>query len=473
MDTHFKYQAIANQLEELIEEGTLKIGDKLPSVRRLSKKHNVSMSTVFQAYYQLENKGLIEARPKSGYYVRFSPSCMPQKPKVVIPKAEIKNVSIDEMISTIYANISSKDVLQLSVSAPSLDLLPIAKLNKSVQHAIRNEPNHCIGYEEIQGNLQLRRHIARLSFNWGGVCHEDDVVITAGCMEAVALSLKAVTKPGDTVAIESPTYFGIFQVIESLGLKVLELPTHPETGIDLDRLDRIIKDFKINACLFVTNFSNPLGCLMPDENKEKLVQLLATHQIPLIEEDIYGELYFGKSRPRTCKTFDKTGQVLLCSSFSKTLAPGYRVGWVLPGQYKKDVISYKLYHSISTSTLSQAAIAHFLENGRFENHMRHLRKALHTQSLRYLQCLSEYLPADARVSQPQGGYVLWIELPPNINAFDLYMEAIQHQVSIAPGQIFSTHGHHHNCLRLSFGRSYDQEVETGLRTLGQLIQKRL
>jgi DNA-binding transcriptional MocR family regulator len=472
MTTNFKYQEIAFRLEGMIEEGTLKIGDKLPSVRQLSKEQNVSMSTVFQAYYHLESKGLIESRPKSGYYVRFCSSKIPSAPEQISLKAEIKDVSIHDMISTIYANISSKDVLQFSVSAPSLDLLPIAKLNKSVQYAIRNEPYHCINYEEIQGNEKLRRQIARLSFNWGGMLSDEDVVVTAGCMEAVALSLKAVTKPGDTVAIESPTYFGIFQVIESLGLKVLEVPTHPITGVDIERLGQLIQEFKINACLFVPNFSNPLGSLMPDVNKERLVQLLAQHEIPLIEEDIYGEMYFGKSRPRTCKSYDKTGQVLLCSSFSKSLAPGYRVGWILPGRYKKKVMQEKLYHSVSTSTLTQAAIAHFLENGRFEHHMRNLRKALHTQSLKYVQCLSEYLPKDARITRPQGGYVLWIELPKRINTFELYLEAIQHHVSIAPGQIFSTHGHYQNCLRLSFGRSYDQEVENGLKILGQLIQKR-
>ena len=467
----YKYLQVANRIERMIETGTLHIGDKLLSVRALSKEQGISLSTAFQAYYHLESKGLVEARPKSGYYVTFSPAMLPEQPGTFMPKEEVRSVSVADMISTVYRDIVSDDIVKLSIGMPSPELLPVAKLNKAVSHVIRNYPHHCLHYEAIQGNAVLRRQVARMAFNWGGVLSEEEVIITAGCMEAVSFCLKAVTRPGDTVAIESPTYFGIFQIVEALGLKILETPTHPKSGVDLSYLERAIPQYNIKACLFVTNFSNPLSSLMPEANKERLVQLINKYDIPLIENDIYGELYFGKTRPRTCKSFDTRGNVLLCSSVSKTLAPGYRIGWAIPGKYQEEVMRVKMYQNIATSTLTQAAVGHFLEKGRYELHMRNLRKALHTQCLRYIQCIIEHFPASTKLTRPQGGFVLWLELDTRINAFELYQRALRHHISIAPGQIFSVHGHYQNCIRLSYGRIFDEKVENSIRTLGTLIHE--
>jgi DNA-binding transcriptional MocR family regulator len=283
--------------------------------------------------------------------------------------------------------------------------------------------------------------------------------------------MKAVTKPGDTVAIESPTYYAIFQAMESHGLKVVEIPTDPVDGINLQELEDAIARFDIKACLFVSNFNNPLGSCMPDDKKKKLVEMLAKKEIPLIEDDIYGEMYFGKTRPKTCKSFDKKGLVLHCSSFSKSLAPGYRVGWTIPGKFKEQVIRLKRMHTVSTNTLAQAAIAHFLANGRYELHLRHLRKALHTQSLRYMQAVSEYFPEDTRVTRPQGGFTLWIELNPKVNAYKLHKRALKHNIGIAPGQIFSSRARFENCFRLSFGEPWSSRIEDGIKTLGKLIRE--
>jgi DNA-binding transcriptional MocR family regulator len=289
-------------------------------------------------------------------------------------------------------------------------------------------------------------------------------------MEGLVFCLKAVTVPGDTVAIESPTYFGIFNVMKSLGLKVLEIPTDPQDGADIEYLERALEKIPVKACLFVPNFGNPVGALMPDHRKKQLVEMLAFRQIPLIEDDIYGEMYFGKTRPRTCKSYDKHGLVMLCSSISKTLAPGYRVGWCIPGKFIDQVISIKLTHTVSSATPTQAAIALFFETGRYDLHMRNLRKALHTQSLRYIQAISEYFPKDTRVSRPQGGYVLWIELHPEVNAFELFDKAIAEKISIAPGQIFSIDARFTNYIRISFGAPYSEEIDVSLKKLGSLVQ---
>jgi len=445
-----KYATVADRIGRLIENGALKVGDKLLSVRALSKEQDISLSTAFQAYYHLEAKGLIEARPQSGYYVKFSPRHGLSLPKCSEPCDEALPVTLDDMISSVYHDLRSDKLIQFSLGAPDHSLLPGAKLNKSVMNAIRSEKDSCLNYEHIQGNINLRKQIARLSFNWGGALSEDDIVVTAGCMEALTLCLKAVTKPGDAVAIESPTYFAIFQAMESLGLKVVELPANPETGVDLDYLEKAIPRFDIKACLFVTNFNNPIGSCMPDESKKKLVEMLAKKEIPLIEDDIYGELFFGKKRPKT---------------------PGYRIGWAVPGKFKERVIRLKRMNSVSTNTLAQVAIAHFLQNGRYELHLRHLRKALHTQCLRYIQAVTEYFPEDTRITRPQGGFALWIEMNPKIDAYKLHKRAIKHNIGIAPGQIFSTQGQFKNYFRLSYGLPWSERVEEGIKTLGELIRK--
>ncbi|GAC1601322.1 MAG: PLP-dependent aminotransferase family protein [Chitinophagaceae bacterium] len=467
------YIQVADGLEKMIADEVLHIGDRLPSVRVLSKEYGISLGTAFQAYYHLEGRGLIESRPKSGYYVRFNHHRFPSLPNVIRPDALSHDVSVKEMITSIYGDIVAGDTINFALAVPDASLLPGAKLNKSVVYALRNAKDHCLNYEHTQGNIALRQQIAKLAFNWGGKIKPSEVIVTSGCLEAISLCLKSVTHPGDTVAVECPTYFGIYQAIESLGLKVVEISSDPVTGIDLNCLNKVIENFAVKACLFVPNFNNPLGSCMPDESKKKLVEIITRHNIPLIEDDIYGELYFGKQRPRTCKYYDTKGLVLHCSSLSKSLAPGYRIGWAIPGKFFEQVNQLKRLQNISNPTLTQAATAHFLKNGRYEYHLKNLRKALHTQSLRYIQAIIDYFPKDTKVSRPHGGFILWLELNQKINAFKLHTEAMKQHVSIMPGKIFSASCNYTNCIRISFGRPWDDEVEYGLMLLGNMIHKML
>ncbi len=465
------YIEVADRIETLIAKQSFKVGDKLLSVRALSKEQGISLSTAFQAYYHLESKGLIEARPQSGYYVRFSPQHGMDLPTCCKRPSEVTPVTLDDIISSVYQDLRSESLTHFSISSPDYSLLPTAKLNKAVVQALRDSKDSCLNYEDFQGNINLRQQIARLSFNWGGALSEEDIVVTNGCMEAISLCLKAVTKPGDAVAIDSPTYYGIFQVIESLGLKVVEIPSRSDSGLDLECLESSIEKFDIKACLFVCNFNNPLGNLMSDKSKKSLVELLTRKDIPLIEDDIYGELYFGKTRPKACKVFDKKGIVLQCSSFSKSLAPGYRIGWAVPGKYKNKVIALKRMNNVSTNTLLQEAIAIFLKKGRYELHLRHLRKALHTQCLRYSQAITTSFPAGTKVSRPEGGFSLWIELDKKVDAYKLHKQALKHNIGIAPGHIFSTQDKFQNYFRLSYGLPWNDKVSNGIQVLGDLIKK--
>lgn len=467
------YMQVADSLEKMISDDVLKIGDKLPSVRLLSDEHGISVGTAFQAYYHLEGKGLIESRPKSGYYVRFNQKRFPELPKMLLPDPLSHDVSVKEMIANIYADIASHNdkVINFALAAPDSSLLPMAKINKSVMQALRNSKDSCTSYEHTQGNVELRKQIAKLAFNWGGKVKPDEIVITGGCLEAITLCIKAVTKPGDTVAVESPNYFGIFQSLENMGLKVVEISSSPVTGLDLDCLEKTIKKYDIRACVVIPNFNNPLGGCMPDENKKKLVEMTTKKNIPLIEDDIYGELYFGKNRPRTCKYYDMKGMVMHCSSLSKSLSPGYRIGWIIPGKFLEQVKQIKRIHNISSPTLTQAAIAHYLQHGRYEYHLKNMRKALHTQCLRYMQAVIDHFPADTKISRPMGGFILWVEMNKKVNAFKLRIEAMKHNISIAPGKIFSASCDYHNCIRVSFSKPWSDDADYGLMMLGKLIKK--
>ncbi len=465
------YLRIAQGIERQIDAGVLKIGDKLPSIRMVCREHGVSMSTATQAYFELERKALIESRPQSGYYVRSCPRKQLDLPGTSKPVSRHGHEGQPEdIITRVYQDISRKDFTLLSLSVPSDELLPIAKLNKGLVQAMRELPGSGTAYEDIQGNDKLRRDIARWSFTWGGNLQESDIVTTAGSMNAISFCLMALTERGDTVAVESPVYFGILQLAQSLGLKVLELPTHPCTGVEVDALKKALERNQVKVCLLISNFNNPLGSRMPDEHKQEVVRLMELHNVPLIEDDIYGDVYFGDSRPLCCKSFDESGIVLWCGSVSKTLAPGYRVGWVAPGRFKEEVIRRKIFHSISSTTLTQEVIANFLENGRYENHLRKLRQALHTSCLQYIRAIAEYFPEGTKVSHPDGGFVLWVELDKKADTIALYEKAVRQKISFAPGRIFTLQPQFNNCMRLSYGLRWSDRLDDTLKQLGKLAR---
>ena len=469
-DDHL-YLQVANGVEKMITDDILKIGDKLPSVRLLSEEYGISMGTAFQAYYHLEGKGLVESRPKSGYYVRFNFKRFPDLPKVIQPEPISSEVSVKDTIASIYGDVASPIKMNFAIAVPDASLLPTAKINKSVIHALRKSKDHCIGYENTQGNIDLRKQIVKLAFNWGGKFKTDDIIVTSGCLEAINLCLRAVTQNGDTVAVESPNYFGIYQSLENMGLKVVEISSNPSTGLDIDCLEKSIDKFNVKACIVTPNFNNPSGSCMPEENKKRLVEVITKHNIALIEDDIYGELYFGRSRPRTCKYYDTKGLVMHCASLSKSLAPGYRVGWTIPGKFTEDVKQIKRISDISSPSLTQAAMAHFLGNGRYEYHLKNLRKALHTQYLKYTQAIIQYFPEGTKLSRPQGGFVLWVELPGKVNASKLRLEAMKHHISVVPGKIFSVRCNYHNFIRISFGKPWNEDMDYGLMMLGKIVKK--
>lgn len=470
MEREVLYQNIAKTIAWQIKTGMWKVGEKLPSLRTISHENGVSLNTAIQAYYELEKGGLIISRPKSGYIVNYKPMRL-SAPATTQPTVESVGQEDANLITEVYRSIEDMSVTRFSLGVPEDTLLPIAKLNKELIRAMRSLPGNGTRYEDPQGNIRLRKDIARFAYSWNGNLTEEDIITTTGVTNSISLALSAITKKGDTIAVESPVYFGILQLANSLGLHVLELPTNPITGIDLDALKKVLP--QINVCLLISNFSNPMGSCMPYEHKKNVVSMLAEYDIPLIEDDLYGDVFFGNSRPKPCKAFDEKGLVLWCSSVSKTLAPGYRVGWIAPGKFKEAIIRQKHIHLISTPSLNQEAIANFMENDRYENHLRKLRHELHSNSLHFTQSIMDYFPEETKIVTPQGGFMLWVELNNKIDTTELYRRAMQQKISIAPGRMFTLQDQYRNCMRLSYGQKWAPAIEERLMLLGNIVKKSL
>ncbi|EFF78183.1 PLP-dependent aminotransferase family protein [Achromobacter piechaudii] len=465
------YETLADEIAKSIRDGVMRVGDKLPSVRDACAARGVSPSTVFQAYYLLEARGLIRARPRSGYYVHAPVESLPPEPGASNPAGESTELAISERIFDILGSVRNRDVTPLGSAFPSPLLFPLPRLAQAMAaHLKRQDPLDTV--EDLSpGNPSLRRQIA-LRYLIGGMnVAASDIVVTNGALEALNLCLQAVTQVGDTVMVEAPTFYGALQALERQGLKALEVPTHPRTGVDLDAMEAAIKRHAPRACWLMTQFQNPLGSLMPDDKKRQLVEMLARHGIPLIEDDVYGELYYGAARPVPAKAYDKAGLVLHCSSFSKCLAPGYRIGWVSAGRYTQRVQRLKLSSTLSASGPAQGAIAEYLEQGGYDRHLRRLRQTLQAQQDRMADAIAHEFPAGTRVTRPQGGFFLWVELPAAVDALGLHRDALARGVSVAPGPIFSASSQFASALRLNYGHPWDAAHESAIRVLGELARQ--
>lgn len=463
-----RYEALADEIAAAIGAGTLREGDRLPSVRATAASHNVNASTVFQAYYLLEARGRVRARPRSGYFVVGEATPHPLE-TASEPDGKSIEVDVSERVFAILEATTKREVVPFGSAFPSPQLFPLKRLAKTLAATVQKlDPRVSVEYL-IQGNAQLRRQIARRYLADGVPMQADDLVVTNGAMEALNLCLAATTQPGDAVAIESPTFYAALQALERHHLRAIEVPTHPQEGIDLDALADVLKRRRPKACWLMTNFQNPLGSTMSEAKKRDLVALLARHRTPLIEDDVYGELYFGAQRPKPAKAFDKEGWVLHCSSFSKCLAPGYRIGWAAPGRYVRDIARLKLSTSLTASVPAEAALAAFLERGGYDRHLRGLRRALAQQQEAMIASIARHFPAATCITRPSGGYFLWAQLPPGADALDLHRRALARDISIAPGPIFSSRGEFGNFLRLNYGLPWDERAEAAMAVVGKLI----
>lgn len=466
------YEQLANAIAQSIQEGVLCRGDKLPSVRQASASRGVSPSTVFQAYYLLEARGLISARERSGYFVSGGAMGIPASPEPTIEAdEELTQVDVSELVFEVLESTKRRNVIPLGSAFPSPLLFPLSNLARTMAASVQIMDPWSSVDNLSPGDANLRRQIALRYMIDGLHIAADEIIITNGALEALNLCLMAVARPGDTVLIESPTFYAALQSIERIGLRAVEVPSHPKDGIDLNAMELALARHKPKACWLMTNFQNPSGSLLSDEKKQALVTLLTKYQVPLIEDDVYGELYFGDKRPTPAKAFDKDGLVMHCSSFSKCLAPGYRVGWVATRRYAKAIERLKLTTTLSASVPAQVALAKYLQKGGYDKHLRTLRNTLLVNQIKFTSAIERYFPVGIRLTIPHGGYFLWVKLPDGVNALEVHRVALANGISIAPGPIFSAHKRFTDYIRLNYGHIWDARIEASLATLGSIVRE--
>ena len=469
--TNFRYVALADEIQDNILKGIFTPGDKLPSLRKLHNQLGISVSTVHQAYIELEKRGRVEAKEKSGFYVRaLNKNPLPNPaPEENITKP--CRVVVNDLAERILSDLQRDDILQLGAAIASRELMPLKQLSRIMKSLPSDALQHHISnYDLCAGNMELREEISKRMLGLACSISTEDIITTNGCLEAVTLCLRAVASPGDTILVESPVFHCFLQLIEDLNLYVVEIPGCPENGIDPNAFEKTITSNKIKACLLDSNFQNPLGSVISKENKAAIIRIAEKYNVPIIEDDIYGDLFFEDKRPTTFKSLDKKGIVLYCSSFSKALAPGLRTGWTIPGNFKDIVIRMKLNTAISNSSINQAVIAQFLKTGAFDRHLRQLRNKLKNQASAIAIAVSKYFPSDTQITFPKGGMFIWVVLNKKIDSMEIYQKAYQKKISILPGIICSSSDRYKNCLRINCGVKWSQHLEDGIKTLGQIIK---
>jgi DNA-binding transcriptional MocR family regulator len=467
----FLYQAVAQHLANAIRRGTFAAGERMPSLRQLAERHHISLATAVQVYRVLVEKKLIESRSRSGYYVRkqnveqdLEP--LPSQP-VDVPERPV-NIQIGFRF---HDMISKPGLVSIGVTAdPAPDLVPSKVIARFLGSVTRRNPTLGAIYSHALGNDDLRSQIASCMTDAGCYLSPDDIIVTSSCQESLGLALRAVARAGDTIAIESPTYIGIPHLLAFLDMKALEIPTHPRTGIDIDALQQALTRHPVKACIFMPACHNPLGASMPEKNKRRLVDLLAKEGIPLIEDDAMGGLTFEQPRPKAAKAYDRDGNVLYCGSFSKILGPGQRIGWIAPGRYKDPVIYSKtVLTSLSSPVWQHLAIANYLAGGSYARTVSRAVRAYKKRVMLMREWVLGYFPAGTRVTRPQGGFILWVELPESIDVQVLLKSALAKGMAFSPGLFFSPSGGYTHHIRLSAGGSIAWDrMESTLAALGKL-----
>src|SRR5262245_14000091 len=467
LETTPLYRQLAEHIQSLVRTGTLRAGERVPSVRRLSQQQKVSVSTVLQAYQRLEAMGLIEARPQSGYYVKRAAPVV-EEPAASRPPQRALTVDVNDLADAMLACASDASFVAFGSGCPDGALFPLERLRRTMSSLALRDRGALGRYGLPPGTEQFRRAVARRALEWGCRLDWRNLVATTGCMEAVNLCLRAVTRPGDLVALESPTYFGFLQILQMLGLRALEIPTHPRTGISLEALELALVEHPVKAALVMPNVSNPIGASMSDQSKKRLVELLAAKNVPLIEDHIYADLIFDTAAPRAAKAYDRAGGAMLCSSFSKTLSPGLKAGWIEPGRWRDRVRTLKWASSGGSNELVELALAEALDSGAYERGLRALRRRCEGYVDAARAVIAECFPRGTKVTRPSGAFILWIELPKGCDSVALFEKLIPRRITIGPGPMFSASGRYPNFLRVSLGMAWTPKEERALREIGRL-----
>lgn len=474
MDQVPLYHRLAGHYQAAISAGSLAPGDRLPSVRALMRLHEVSLSTALQLCRQLEREGWLEARPRSGYFVRHRQrlAAAPlEEPRIARVPDPAQYVGIHARVSEFIAQGRQNAVrVNLSGSRCAPELYPAEALKNATIRALRRRPEILVGTSPHNGSAAFRAVLAKRAVENGLTLAPDDVLVTQGCIEALNLALRAVAQPGDTIAVESPTFYGLLQILESLGMRALEIPTSPQTGISIEAMELAIHSYdNIRALVVIPHLQNPLGSIMPDAHKERLVALCETSGIPLIEDATYGELVNSEAPPKALKAWDKTGNVIRCASLHKSLAPGLRLGWLTAGRWQARVEMLKYAQTRNNDELAQLAVSDYMASGAYDRHLRRLRRTVTQQRERTAGAIAAFFPPGTRLTVPNGGLALWVELPERLASKPVFDAALREGILVAPGLMFSNSNRFDHYLRINCGWPYSPEIDGALQRLGQIV----
>ena len=467
----YLYRQVVDLISDNIESGALMPGDRLPSLRRMSHRIGVSIPTVRQAYVELERQRRVQSRPQSGFYVRGLPTNELVRPSPAFRRSARPIPVIGRsLMDRVYDGLYTPGVVPFGIANPCM-VKPAAKaLHRTMKRIMARAQERSLAYAPTLGEAGLRRQIAyRYLDTVGGKIDPDNICITNGGQEALLLALQAVAGKGDVIAVESPTYHGLLELIDSLGMLAIEVETCPEEGISLSALRKTLEAHPVKACMFATTLNNPLGVSMPEEMRQELVEMLEAHGVVLIEDDVYGDLLFDGHRPKPAEFFSRSGSVLTCGSFSKTIAPGYRIGWLIAGQYIDQIVQLKRSFSCSSGLLQQLTLSEFLATGDYDRYLKTLRPELQRNAERMSAMVAQHFPRETRTSKPVGGSVIWLELPEKVDSEMLFDLAIEAGISIAPGLIFSPCNRYRNFIRLSFGHPWSEQIEESIEWLGRKV----
>ncbi len=467
-----RYEQLADELRTRMKKGVLRSGDRIPSIREMSRRSGLSINTVIRAYRSLERAHLVEMRPQSGCFVRpeTPPLLCRQQQEAEAP--EHRTASTSALWYEVHEDAESGRGVNPGMIGLDPGLIPTAQLNRLLSSVGRRFAGKCTSGKEINGEERLRREISRRCRTRGCPLTSGDLLITGGCSDALFLALMALTSPGDSIIVEQPFFTSALKLWESLRLNIIEVPADPRDGMDTALLSGILKgngSGRISAMVIVSSFSNPLGSLMTEEKKREIALLAGKYDIPLIEDDIFGELSFSGVPVPLIKSHDRTGNVLLISSFSKSLAPGYRTGWIAPGKYMKRIRGLKMAAGNTAAVPVQLALAEFLEGGGFDRHLRRIRPLYRSRMEALTGAVQRSFPAGTRINIPEGGLVLWVKMPEEINALDLYTRARGRGIHILPGALFTLTGLFRSSLRFSFARA-DAGCIEAVEELGREIR---
>lgn len=428
----YKSEQSALSLRYLIESGVWKPNEKLPSLRQQAEISGFSLMTVMNAYQELEAQGLIYSKEKLGYFITETSKSNKDNQAIILNE----KIEINSTVFRYLKSIQSEEIVPFGIAFPNSQLLYSPKLMQTLGQRAK----HRLSYEQMPslppGNLDLRKLIAQRYCMQGIQTDPSDIVITSGGLDALNLSLQALTKSGDYILLQETIFYGAWQATEHLGLKVITIPEHPELGLDLEAFENAILKYPIKVCLLMLNSHNPIGFTVSDETKLQLAKLLHKHQIYLIEDDVYEELYFNNKKPLSMKYFDQENLILHCSSFSKTLGAGFRVGWVHAGKFSENIQHLQLMSTLSVNSFIQNALAEYLFHRHYEKHLKSLRATLKRLKNQYYQYLIKNLPKTCQVHYYPSGYFLWISLPEHVDANLLYHQLLEHKIGIAPGSLF-------------------------------------